>query len=259
MNLFLATSPRIPLQSPRVWLLPLLCLVGMAWVAGNGNNQALFLALNGLAAQGPETPWAWFTALGDTLTAFCLLLALARHRPELVLAGMIAALLATFGTHVPKNVFDIPRPAAVLGDAVHVIGHVLKSGSFPSGHTVTAFTLAAVVGGFALSRRLTLGLVALAALIGFSRVAVGAHWPLDVLAGAAVGWLSGLGGLALARRVKPAWKPGIALALELLLVASALALLFSHDSGYPQAEPLERGIALAALGSYALALTRRPK
>lgn len=258
MNLLAPTPAALPLHAPRVWLLPLLCLAAMAWIAGNGGNQALFLALNGLAARTWETPWAGLTALGDTLTAFCLLLVLVRRRPELVLAGMIAALIATVGTHVPKNLLDIPRPAAVLGDAVHVIGHVLKSGSFPSGHTVTAFTLAAVLGGHARSRWLLAGLLGLASLIGLSRIAVGAHWPLDVLGGAAVGWLSGLAGLWLAPRLGPRARPAAMAFIEILLVASALALLFTHDSGYPQAEPLERGIALAALAGYALALARRP-
>lgn len=60
--------------------------------------------------------------------------------------------------------------------------------SFPSGHTITAFACAAAVGWFA--PRLRLALFALAALVGVSRVAVGAHYASDVAAGAAIGWLS---------------------------------------------------------------------
>ena len=67
--------------------------------------------------------------------------------------------------------------------------------SFPSGHTVTAFATALALGWFA--PRLRWPLFALAVLIGLSRVGVGAHYPSDVLAGAALG----LGSTLLLRRM----------------------------------------------------------
>jgi len=62
--------------------------------------------------------------------------------------------------------------------------------SFPSGHATVAFACATVL---ALAvPRLRWPLFALAALIAFSRVYVGVHYPLDALAGAALGILIGL-------------------------------------------------------------------
>jgi undecaprenyl-diphosphatase len=57
--------------------------------------------------------------------------------------------------------------------------------SFPSGHAMVSFACATVL---ALAvPRLRWQLYALATLISFSRVYVGVHYPLDVLAGAVLG------------------------------------------------------------------------
>jgi len=67
--------------------------------------------------------------------------------------------------------------------------------SFPSGHTTAAFALATVI-GFLAPRWFVPALV-LAGAIGVSRIALGAHYPSDVVAGAMVGVL----GAYAARRV----------------------------------------------------------
>jgi undecaprenyl-diphosphatase len=56
--------------------------------------------------------------------------------------------------------------------------------SFPSGHTNTAFALALAVS--LLVPRWRGGLLAMAGVVGFSRIAVGAHFLTDVIAGAAL-------------------------------------------------------------------------
>jgi len=57
--------------------------------------------------------------------------------------------------------------------------------SFPSGHATTAFALAALL--VLWYPRWAAGFLALAGLVGLSRVVLGAHFPSDVLAGAALG------------------------------------------------------------------------
>lgn len=66
----------------------------------------------------------------------------------------------------------------------------LYGGSFPSGHTLTSFSIATII---AMRHRWAAPpAIAIAAIISFSRISVGAHWPLDVLAsavlGIALGW-----------------------------------------------------------------------
>ena len=64
------------------------------------------------------------------------------------------------------------------------------SHSLPSGHSTTAFAAATILGAY--FPRFRLPFYALAALIAWSRVVVGVHYPLDVIAGALLGVALGL-------------------------------------------------------------------
>ena len=65
-----------------------------------------------------------------------------------------------------------------------------NSHSFPSGHSTTAFAAATVLGAYL--PRFRPWFFVLAALIAWSRVVVGVHYPLDVLGGAVLGTALGL-------------------------------------------------------------------
>jgi undecaprenyl-diphosphatase len=72
------------------------------------------------------------------------------------------------------------------------------SASFPSGHSATAFAGATMLGYFV--PRAAPAFYVLAAAIAYSRLYVGAHYPLDVLGGAAIGLATALLLLAAVRR-----------------------------------------------------------
>lgn len=78
------------------------------------------------------------------------------------------------------------RPDRVAGD-VPLARHVPMpvSRSFPSGHAAAAFAFATGVGHLAPTAAVPLR--ALAAVVGYSRVHTGVHYPGDVLAGALIG------------------------------------------------------------------------
>ena len=208
-------------------LLPLLFLGVALWVQSQPvlpAHRALFLQLNQSAQVLPPALWSMLTLLGDAGVLFALLSPLLLMRPQLMLAVIAAVPLGGLFSVLFKRLFDAPRPAAVLDLAqFHLIGPLLSNHSFPSGHTISAFAaagalLATVVPtGKLTSPSSTAGsstlssavwaviILGLAALVGLSRVAVGAHWPVDVLAGASGGWLAGLSGAAVARRFPSLW------------------------------------------------------
>ena len=71
--------------------------------------------------------------------------------------------------------------------------------AFPSGHTTTSFACATVLA--ALAPRGAPAFFVLAVAIGYSRLYVGVHWPLDVLGGIVLGIATALLLLAGARRL----------------------------------------------------------
>ncbi|HEY8530692.1 MAG TPA: phosphatase PAP2 family protein [Limnochorda sp.] len=93
-----------------------------------------------------------------------------------------------------KHVVQRDRPYLVVEGSRGVVAPLLDH-SFPSGHTTSAASMAVVLSGAAPA--LAPALIALAALVAFSRMYLGHHYPSDVLAGALIGALSGVSALAL--------------------------------------------------------------
>lgn len=255
------TSPHLP-SAWWQWTVPVLCLLAAALIWALDANQSLFLWFNQLGLNqldlsdplshsnaGHDRFWASATLLGDTLAAFSLLALFLRKRFDIVWMVFLSALFTTLWVHGLKNGLDTLRPLAVLGaDSVHVIGVPLHKHSFPSGHTATAFTLAAVICLRGVHPALAITALLLATLVGVSRAVVGAHWPLDILAGALGGWLAALIGLRLYARWPVPTRPTVQAVITLILTACALSLLLIHDSGYPLANPVQMILAIISLG-----------
>ena len=98
--------------------------------------------------------------------------------------------VAVISLTVLKDTFKVVRPGSPLLD--------VDGWSFPSGHTTVATTFFFMLAysffdkmkTFVGKTALILGCVFVAILISFSRLYLGAHWVLDILAGIALGFLS---------------------------------------------------------------------
>ena len=115
----------------------------------------------------------------------------------LVAVGASAALVSVF-----KEAFDRARPPFA---GIDPVGVVPASASFPSGHAATAFAAAVAVG--LVHPRLRRPLLALAAVVALSRVYLGVHYALDVLAGTLLGVAVGAAVAVAVRAVAPAPTP----------------------------------------------------
>ena len=244
----------LPLGHPAVWGLPVLLLAAMAWLTAAQADVPLFHLFN---SEKHPTFWSSITFLGDAAAVLALALFAVRRVPRLVWAMVPAAIIATAWVHGGKHAYDERRPLATLERAeVKVIGPELRYGSFPSGHATTAFTAAAVcILGLRLGFLWALFLVGMAALVAISRVVVGAHWPIDILAGAFGGWISAALGVVLAER----WKfisrlEGLA---SLLFLVAAILLLCGFNGRYPEAGWLARLIGACALLGFAVTFVFR--
>jgi undecaprenyl-diphosphatase len=112
-------------------------------------------------------------------------IAFRRHRlgTVLVSSGCLAYALARLG----KPIVDAGRPLAVLPDReVIVRGAIAQGLGYPSGHAAVSAALAVALLPYLRGRYRWLVLI-LPAIVGLGRIYVGAHLPLDVLGGWAIG------------------------------------------------------------------------
>lgn len=130
-----------------------------------------------------------------TLALILLLRPRTRRCGTAILLAMAFGLV--FGNGMLKNLLARPRPFVTCPALVPLVQ--IGGWSCPSGHTLASFCAATAV--FCFYKRAGLAAFLLAALIGFTRLYVGVHYPTDVLLGAVLGIVFGILSAVIVRRV----------------------------------------------------------
>jgi undecaprenyl-diphosphatase len=166
-----------PSRLARLLHLDELLLLGMRRFHGPWRTRLA----RGFTRAGDASSW---TVLGLALFATC-------SHPAVHLAARLGAgaLLATLFSQALKRRLLRPRPSQAIAGFAPLADNP-DAFSFPSGHTAAAVAVAVAVAGEPFGAG-PLALL-LASGIGLSRVYLGAHYPLDVAAGAALGAVAGI-------------------------------------------------------------------
>jgi undecaprenyl-diphosphatase len=195
--------PKRPARVPRAWTAGLLAGLGAALFGVSALllktgtlswDESLFRLLNEVPAAAATvlTPMSHlFHPAGITVVVVLIVgYVLARNRSILpVAAGACAAAVAWLLANAAKAIADRPRPYQVIADAV-LRQQPAHGTSFPSSHT--AVTLAVVIALVPfVARPVAAAGIGYAVLVGWSRIYLGVHYPLDVLGGAGIGMVTG--------------------------------------------------------------------
>jgi membrane-associated phospholipid phosphatase len=180
-------------------LVALLCLfalltISLIWSAGQRLDARVFKLFNMHGYPKWLDRFMWLvTQLGNMLTAFiaAFVFFLLNYR-GLAVVIVLGTLMLWLLVETVKGLADRDRPFLSI-DNTRVIGWREKGDSFPSGHTTQIFFLMTLfIHHFQPGIVESVILYAVAALVGFTRIYVGAHYPRDVIAGVVLGSVWGI-------------------------------------------------------------------
>jgi membrane-associated phospholipid phosphatase len=149
-----------------------------------------------------------FNHLGDALVILSFFTIFIIYAPKIWESLIMASILSALFSRLLKDIFSIPRPAEALDNSSFVIIGTRLPGfsSLPSGHSITIFTTLTIIMFAFMPKKLhykilwCFTLVFFGLLVAFIRVGVGAHYPLDVIFGCTIGFLTALIGILITQK-----------------------------------------------------------
>lgn len=166
-----------------------------------------FLVINKFLSQFSSTELN-LTQLGDASIFLSFLIILLIYTPKVWESLIISSIVSLIFSFVLKNIFSVPRPSKSIDiNMFNIIGKKASGfSSLPSGHAITIFTILTILLFAFMPKRLNIlysfTLISIGVFLVFTRVGVGAHYPLDVVIGSLIGYISGLIGILLVQKHK---------------------------------------------------------
>jgi undecaprenyl-diphosphatase len=153
-------------------------------------EASIILKLQELFASGVGKLFIIFAArwLIYFYLAFGILIRFGNRLKLMVFEAAWTALVAFTMSALVASLVDRVRPYLAVKGVVALVPPNIQAGSFPSSHTAVAVGIAAAL--FSAHPPSGAAALIMAALIAFGRVAVGMHYPSDVIGGAVVGMLA---------------------------------------------------------------------
>lgn len=167
-------------------------------LAVSADERLFFLINNGLSNPALDIVMTVFSVAGGALGWILAGLALIYFNDRPVFRKRAVVFLLTMAVaglllNLAKDVFERARPLERFKHdiaqgkiVIYTPYEKLSARSFPSGHSQAAFTAATFL--FLYRRRFGVILFSCAGVVAVSRIYVGSHFPLDIMAGSAFGW-----------------------------------------------------------------------
>ena len=174
-------------------------------------NANLFLFVNRHHSGFADHLFYYWTNLGDGIIAALLIVVLLWISFRDALTFLVITLLITIIVNILKDkIFpemNRPVPYFATSQVLHIVSGYKppELSTFPSGHTATAFSVGLYL-TFLIKNRFAKFLIFLTAFfVGYSRMYLSAHFPADILVGAAIGVLITLLCYFPGRMVRSSW------------------------------------------------------
>lgn len=202
---------------PSLFFLPIFLLIIIALFLYNHHalnaynyvqiQKKSFFFINYNLGQFPTIEYN-ITQLGDASIFLSFLTIFIVYAPKIWESLISALLVSVIFSSILKPLFAVPRPPVVFdNNSFIIIGKtVVGFSSLPSGHSITLFTILTVLMFAFVPKKLNykilwfLFTVILGLLFAFARVGVGAHYPLDVIIGSIIGYISGVIGIFISQK-----------------------------------------------------------
>jgi len=154
-----------------------------------------FLYLSPYHTSALDHFFIYYTNLGDGLFSIAVVLLLLLMRKfKLAWQVLAAYIISGLVAQAFKESIYSPRPKDFFRykEYIHLIEGVTLNGyaSFPSGHASSAFALATSLALYSRNKNFSLLYLLAAILVGYSRIYLSQHFPVDVMGGATMGLLT---------------------------------------------------------------------